>query len=204
MVTDRFSTMILCAILSSLYPLASSAAKLDATSLKTLAQTLLPGVGLEGVRSSLVQGLSISNDQFLAPLLVSPYLRDILYFFMVLDLVSHWYHMYASLLTGAGSHKAMNTKGNVFIRLYYTNRTMLFLCCACQELFWMSLYMRANAAKIAATTGLAAPGMMGLLSHVFLLISTPLFVFKQFMNVLQMKKAMDSIMEYEAGKIKVN
>lgn len=195
MVTDRFSTMILCAILSSLYPMEEGL--LNTTTL-TGHSSLLPPL----IRGPLDEVLQKSNSYVMKPLLTSSWIRDFIYFFMVLDLVSHWYHMYSSLLTGSTSHKNMNTK-NVFIRLYYTNRPMLFMCCACQEIFWGCLYLRANSSQLALAlgSGISAHNIT-LFAHVLLIVALPLHIFKQFMNCLQMKLAMDSIMDFEAKKTK--
>lgn len=46
----------------------------------------------------------------------------ILFQFLVsLDLASHYMHMYASMVTGSKSHKAISEQGNWILRAYYSN-----------------------------------------------------------------------------------
>lgn len=62
------------------------------------------------------------------------------FFLMVLDIVSHWAHMYASLLTGSGSHKDMSNS-NFLIRLYYQSKPVLFTVCMAEQLVYFGLYL---------------------------------------------------------------
>lgn len=60
-----------------------------------------------------------------------------------LDLASHYIHMYATLAMGGSgqSHKKVDSSRSYVLHLYYTNRTVLFLCCALNELFFIALYL---------------------------------------------------------------
>ncbi|KAL1963593.1 hypothetical protein VTN77DRAFT_8038 [Rasamsonia byssochlamydoides] len=60
-----------------------------------------------------------------------------------LDLASHYMHMYATLsMGGAGqSHKKVDSSRSWILHQYYTNRTVLFVCCALNELFFIGLYL---------------------------------------------------------------
>ncbi|EXJ91493.1 CDP-diacylglycerol-inositol 3-phosphatidyltransferase [Capronia epimyces CBS 606.96] len=60
-----------------------------------------------------------------------------------LDLASHYIHMYATLAMGASgqSHKKVEASRSYILHLYYTNRTVLFLFCALNELFFIALYL---------------------------------------------------------------
>ncbi|EXJ61025.1 CDP-diacylglycerol-inositol 3-phosphatidyltransferase [Cladophialophora yegresii CBS 114405] len=58
-----------------------------------------------------------------------------------LDLASHYVHMYASLTTGGQSHKKVEASRSWVLHLYYTNKTVLFLFCALNELFFIALYL---------------------------------------------------------------
>ncbi|KAJ9604551.1 phosphatidylinositol synthase 1 (CDP-alcohol phosphatidyltransferase1) [Cladophialophora chaetospira] len=58
-----------------------------------------------------------------------------------LDLASHYIHMYASLTTGGQSHKKVEASRSWVLHLYYTNKTVLFLFCALNELFFIALYL---------------------------------------------------------------
>ncbi|KAK5949639.1 phosphatidylinositol synthase 1 (CDP-alcohol phosphatidyltransferase1) [Knufia fluminis] len=60
-----------------------------------------------------------------------------------LDLASHYIHMYATLSMGGSgqSHKKVDSSRSWILHLYYTNRTVLFLFCALNELFFIALYL---------------------------------------------------------------
>ncbi|CAH8458365.1 unnamed protein product [Heterobilharzia americana] len=60
---------------------------------------------------------------------------------MVIDIASHWLHLHSSILSGSSSHKVIDLKSNPFLRLYYTNKVVLFLMCAGNELFYTMLYI---------------------------------------------------------------
>jgi CDP-diacylglycerol--inositol 3-phosphatidyltransferase len=62
-----------------------------------------------------------------------------------LDFTSHYMHMYATLAMGGSgnSHKNIDAKRSKIMHLYYTNRTVLFVCCAFNELFFIALYLLA-------------------------------------------------------------
>lgn len=46
-----------------------------------------------------------------------------------------------TLLQGKTSHKFIDMSGNPIMRLYYTNRTVLFFMCAGNEAFYAGLYL---------------------------------------------------------------
>ncbi|KAI9735032.1 MAG: CDP-diacylglycerol-inositol 3-phosphatidyltransferase [Claussenomyces sp. TS43310] len=59
-----------------------------------------------------------------------------------LDLASHYMHMYATLVMGAGeSHKQVDKGRSWILNLYYTNKIVLFLFCALNETFFIALYL---------------------------------------------------------------
>lgn len=60
-----------------------------------------------------------------------------------LDLASHYVHMYATLAMGGSetSHKAVDRSRSWLLNLYYTNKTVLFIFCALNELFFIALYL---------------------------------------------------------------
>jgi len=60
---------------------------------------------------------------------------------MTIDIACHWLHLHTSLLQGATSHKFVDPTGNYWMRLYYTDRKVLFSMCAGNELFYASLYL---------------------------------------------------------------
>ncbi|CAL3963314.1 hypothetical protein PZA11_000974 [Diplocarpon coronariae] len=60
-----------------------------------------------------------------------------------LDLASHYVHMYATLIMGGTetSHKKVDKSRSYILNLYYTNKTVLFLFCALNEVFFIALYL---------------------------------------------------------------
>ena len=63
---------------------------------------------------------------------------------MGLDIVAHWLHCHVTLEQGKGSHKSFGPDSNPILRIYYTNRTVLFLMCAGNELFYRFLALVLN------------------------------------------------------------
>nr|NP_001187611.1 CDP-diacylglycerol--inositol 3-phosphatidyltransferase [Ictalurus punctatus]ADO28883.1 cdp-diacylglycerol--inositol 3-phosphatidyltransferase [Ictalurus punctatus] len=58
-----------------------------------------------------------------------------------IDIASHWLHVHTSSQRGAASHKAICLDGNPLLRIYYTNRLVLFAMCAGNEIFYSMLYI---------------------------------------------------------------
>ncbi|KAI0843688.1 CDP-alcohol phosphatidyltransferase-domain-containing protein [Hypoxylon sp. FL0890] len=60
-----------------------------------------------------------------------------------IDFASHYMHMYATLAMAGSdtSHKNVDKSRSWLLNLYYTNKTVLFLCCALNELFFIALYL---------------------------------------------------------------
>lgn len=60
-----------------------------------------------------------------------------------LDFASHYMHMYATLAMGGSSqsHKNIDEKRSKIMHLYYTNKAVLFVCCALNEVFFIALYL---------------------------------------------------------------
>ncbi|KAK0652070.1 CDP diacylglycerol-inositol 3-phosphatidyltransferase-like protein [Cercophora newfieldiana] len=60
-----------------------------------------------------------------------------------LDFASHYVHMFATLAMGGSdtSHKNVDKSRSKILNLYYTNRTVLFVCCALNEVFFIALYL---------------------------------------------------------------
>lgn len=70
--------------------------------------------------------------------------RDTAFWFQMLvglDIASHWFQMTATYTAGKASHKTIDLTQNVFLRLYYTNRKVLFFVCAGNEWLWSMLYV---------------------------------------------------------------
>ncbi|KAL0267116.1 UNVERIFIED_CONTAM: hypothetical protein PYX00_009471 [Menopon gallinae] len=60
---------------------------------------------------------------------------------MVIDIACHWIYLHSTILQGRASHKFVDLSENAIMRIYYTNRQVLFFMCATNELFFASLYL---------------------------------------------------------------
>ncbi|EMG48167.1 PIS1 CDP-diacylglycerol--inositol 3-phosphatidyltransferase [Candida maltosa Xu316] len=92
-----------------------------------------------------------------------------------LDLASHYMHMYAMLSAGSTSHKSVDEKQSKLLNLYYTNRTVLFVVCLVNELFYVAIYLHYHGYFIMGTS--------------LAVLSSPIWLFKQVANVVQLKNA---------------
>lgn len=104
---------------------------------------------------------------------------------LALDLSSHYMHMYASLASGASSHKTISKNQPYLMHLYYTNRYALFVACAGNELFYLGLYFWIH--------GMAGAWWWS----PWMLINTPIWAFKQLMNVIQLVDASQQLAALE-------
>lgn len=70
----------------------------------------------------------------------------------VIDIAGHWIHTQVSLMTGNTSHKVIESKPTGvqssiqyivynLIKIYYSNRIVLFGLCLANEVFYVTLYM---------------------------------------------------------------
>lgn len=107
--------------------------------------------------------------------LIYPRLTFVWQVLISLDLASHYMHMYAMMTTGSASHKNVDEKQSRILSLYYTNRKFLFMVCALNEVFYVALYMHHYHFFYAGT--------------VMAWVSAPVWLFKQFANIIQLKAA---------------
>jgi CDP-diacylglycerol--inositol 3-phosphatidyltransferase len=56
---------------------------------------------------------------------------------LLIDVASHWLQMYTSLLSAKKSHKDVSKNANVVLRLYYTNRAFMGVCCVSAEVLYL-------------------------------------------------------------------
>lgn len=104
-----------------------------------------------------------------------------------LDLASHYMHMYATLSSGASSHKKFESKSGL-LSLYYTNNKVLFGVCAANEIFYVGLYLLSFPLKTPPTLGYIGSTPLSFAMGVTVL-SFPFWLLKQFLNVVQMRQA---------------
>ena len=56
---------------------------------------------------------------------------------LLLDIGSHWLQMYTSVLASRKSHKDVGANANIILRLYYTNRIFMGVCCVSAEVLYL-------------------------------------------------------------------
>ncbi|KAJ7219214.1 CDP-diacylglycerol-inositol 3-phosphatidyltransferase [Mycena pura] len=109
-------------------------------------------------------------------------------FIIALDFSSHYMHMYSSLVTGSSSHKHIDSDVSKILRWYYNDPLKLFLVCAANEIFFVSLYlMKWNKTPLPDIF----PGVSSITyAQFFAIISAPVCLTKNFLiNVVQLWKA---------------
>ncbi|KAE8387305.1 CDP-alcohol phosphatidyltransferase-domain-containing protein [Aspergillus alliaceus] len=141
---------------------------------------------------------------------------------IALDMASHYMHMYATLSMGGSSqsHKKVDSSRSWILYQYYNSRTVLFICCALNELFFIGLYLLSFSSPILSPSLLqpvpgsgaesaltASPWSAGALEMarankidsfwpwVITGISAPVMALKQIINVVQLVKASNWLVE---------
>lgn len=117
-----------------------------------------------------------------------PHYTFVFQILIALDLASHYMHMYSTIESGSSSHKTLKKDELWILRLYYGSKTVLFVLCAANELFFVALYLLSFPPRSPPRLGY----LYGIpLSYPYLLaaFSLPLCSLKQIINVVQMAKA---------------
>ncbi len=109
---------------------------------------------------------------------------------MFLDVMSHWFHMYASVATqGLGSsHKTTNTNDPWLIQMYYKHRIFMGYCCVCVEVEYLMLY---------AMTCHEVMGPWSRVASAVALLCGPGFLLKQVANAIQLRHACTRLIELD-------
>jgi CDP-diacylglycerol--inositol 3-phosphatidyltransferase len=102
---------------------------------------------------------------------------------MIIDIASHWIHIWSSMLAGKTSHKLVDPSANPILRLYYTSRTVLFTFCAANELFYAGLYL------LHFTEGPAVPFLKIGLIRAIIYATAPISIIKTGISLIQMGAA---------------
>ncbi|XP_065918264.1 CDP-diacylglycerol--inositol 3-phosphatidyltransferase-like [Dysidea avara] len=105
---------------------------------------------------------------------------------ILLDIFSHWLQVYSSMLHGESSHKFIDLAANPIMKFYY-ERPVLFVMCAGNELFFCSLYL------LYFTNGPVLPFIDAGAWWLLLFCSTPIFVLKQLVSIIQLVVASQNI-----------
>jgi len=129
-------------------------------------------------------------------------------FLVALDIISHFAHIYSSLIRGEVSHKKVNAKQSWLIRMYYTNRLVLGSLCFGNEGFFIMLYMLhfwsgplLYVGPVASYIG-GSSGSAELVKVVLWLLFFPVMAVKQFINGVQLLQAFKDIAEIDINEKK--
>lgn len=99
---------------------------------------------------------------------------------MVIDIASHWIHIWASLMQGKSSHKFIDPSQNFILKIYYTSKPVLFTFCAANEAFYGGLYL------LYFTEGPFIPFLdMGLI-RAMVIVSAPFSILKSVISLIQL------------------
>jgi CDP-diacylglycerol--inositol 3-phosphatidyltransferase len=104
---------------------------------------------------------------------------------IVLDLVSHWYQMYVTLLKG--EHHKESKSRFILLNLYYGNKAVLFWLVAGNEIFLLTAYLQVFSSQ------LGWPDYLVTLNLIGLVIGAILFAIKKFMSVIQLISASEDL-----------
>lgn len=105
---------------------------------------------------------------------------------MAIDIVSHWFHIQSTLMTGGGSHKVLDLSANPVLRHYYHNKIILFVMCSANELFFCMLYLCYFTQGPTILFGLG-------LWKLILYVCAPLSFIKTGISLIQLGAAMSNI-----------
>lgn len=124
-------------------------------------------------------------------LLASQYPEHAIWYMLLvaLDICSHFAHMYFSLSTGLSSHKDVSKSKNIFLRLYYGNKGVLFLLCFGNEATFLLMTLFKMFEKENPSDLLVPVEYIRYLLYIVF----PLMLLKQFMNIMQLLHSMSGI-----------
>jgi CDP-diacylglycerol--inositol 3-phosphatidyltransferase len=107
---------------------------------------------------------------------------------MLLDIISHFLHIYSALLYGRKSHKAIANNNHYLLKLYYGNsKIVLALLCIGSEACLLWFYLQHFGIFI---TPCLIPQ---LLQKIIVSALTFLYLAKQVVNIIQLKEAVKDI-----------
>jgi len=114
------------------------------------------------------------------------------------DLASHYMHMYSTLNQGVASHKKIPKEQSWILRKYYGNNIVLFILCAANELFFVSIYLLSFPPPPNSIPNLGYFYSLPLsYPYVLAALTFPLCSVKQIINVIQMVNAARQLVEVD-------
>ena len=98
----------------------------------------------------------------------------------ILDIISHYFHVVATVYQGNESHKNVKPSEPLLLRIFYSSRPAFICTCLGHEFFAVALYVHAY----------AQPNMF---TGVLLKILLAPFVFKTAVHIVQLANAMHNM-----------
>lgn len=104
-----------------------------------------------------------------------------------LDYASHWFRMYAASMTGS-HHKAVGSNRNWLLRMYYTKKAFMLVCCVAQEAYLLAMYAGHWASK-GARMNVFGVTDLGMVADYVMMVAMPFAALKQLINLIQLVDA---------------
>ncbi|OJW70827.1 MAG: hypothetical protein BGO68_02350 [Candidatus Amoebophilus sp. 36-38] len=114
---------------------------------------------------------------------------------MLLDVISHFTHIYSSLLYGKKSHKAISYDQHWILKLYYNSRTILSILCIGSEAYLLYLYIQ-HFKGVLNFTFYFNPFVQSLICYLLGIA----FILKQITNIAQLLQAIKDIVRLDREK----
>ncbi|KAK9806931.1 hypothetical protein WJX72_007882 [[Myrmecia] bisecta] len=163
MVTDRLSTAGLLSILCMQYAPDKAQARCAAASNS----------------STLLRLLCLAADWWYMAFLT----------LLILDIFSHWFQMYSTLVDGKETHKDITSQSAV-VRFYYSNRIFMGFCCVSCEVLYLTVYLL-------SWTHTPAMQPYAAVLRLVALGALPGVLVKQITNYVQLTGAMQALVHYD-------
>lgn len=113
---------------------------------------------------------------------------------ITLDIASHWFQMYSTMLQGRESHKSENLHP---LLAWYYQKVPLFVLCSANEIFVMSVYLLHFFEGYEIGFGDFTMGFWRWMAY----ISLPMFALKHFLSIIQLIEAVKIIEEVDQRNI---
>ncbi|KAH7650153.1 hypothetical protein FG379_003233 [Cryptosporidium bovis] len=113
---------------------------------------------------------------------------------LLIDISGHWIYMISSIISGIGSHKNINSGMWKPLKIYYSNKIILFTLHACNELMWIVNYM-----QYFILNGKDGNNI-NVLSLINRYILIPLGILKNVMNFIHLLYGLNILLELDIGE----
>mmetsp|Transcript_44110 Transcript_44110/g.140423 ORF Transcript_44110/g.140423 Transcript_44110/m.140423 type:complete len:146 (+) Transcript_44110:449-886(+) len=128
---------------------------------------------------------------------------------IVIDITSHWFHMYSSLVEKKATHKDVGVEKNWLLRHYYGSRIFMGWCCVSAEVCYLAVYLF-HWEKYRRWAMLGLPALQGVLLYppystsqgvplvvAVIALTLPGTIMKQVLNLLQLRSACNTLVDHD-------